>query len=132
MVVGGELPGSMVVGVDWLPTSGSIPHTSSRSRSTNSGTTTAKAGIPSIGGMAVTGGTSSTDGTVVPTRLECGAHWASVPSFSEGNRLREADRIPWWLPCALLVASPAVREDLPHIRVRICGTLKIIEVLAGG
>jgi len=27
---------------------------------------------------------------------------------------------------------PAVREDLPHIRVRICGPLKIIEVLAGG
>jgi hypothetical protein len=29
-------------------------------------------------------------------------------------------------------SSAAVREDLPHIRVRICGTLKIIEVLAGG
>ena len=31
-----------------------------------------------------------------------------------------------------VIASAAVREDLPHIRVRICGPLKIIEVLAGG
>jgi hypothetical protein len=28
--------------------------------------------------------------------------------------------------------STSAREDLQHIRVRICGTLKIIEVFVGG